>query len=139
MVREHERKDKSVDLKAGEGGLADLEFLLQSLQLRNGRAHPHIVQANTFDAAVEIGQASLLKKGDLKKVEKNLEFFRRLEAHIRMNSESTDFTLPLDDARLLAISAAMGASTPVLLLRAVNKKRRENHTMFTNVLRTGLA
>ena len=29
MVREHARKDKNVDLKAGGGGLADLEFLVQ--------------------------------------------------------------------------------------------------------------
>jgi [glutamine synthetase] adenylyltransferase / [glutamine synthetase]-adenylyl-L-tyrosine phosphorylase len=139
MVQEHERKDKNVNLKAGKGGLADLEFLVQSVQLRNGRAHPHIVQTNTFIACTEIGRAHLLNKRDFKKVDQNLEFFRRLESYIRMNSESTDFMLPRDNTRQLAIVAAMGAPSPAALRRGIDKKRRENHTIFTNVLRTRLA
>lgn len=139
MVREHERKDKNVDLKSGEGGLADLEFLVQSLQLRNAREHPGLVQANTFDAAEEIGRARLLKKSDLTKVEENLDSFRRLEAHIRMNSETTDFSLPLDDSRMRAISAAMGATSPAAMLRVVDRMRRENSRLFTDILKTRLA
>jgi glutamate-ammonia-ligase adenylyltransferase len=138
MVREHSEKGGNVNLKAGEGGLADLEFLVQSLQLRNGRELPHLVQANTFEAVAEIRRARLLEKGDLTKVERNLDFFRRLEAHIRMNSESTDFKLPPDNSRLCAVSAAMGAATPTALLKAVVRMRRENHTILANVLRTRL-
>ena len=139
MVREHSPKHKNVDLKAGEGGLADLEYLVQSLQLRNGCEHPHLVRANTFEAVGEIRLLQLLKKSNLTKVEKNLDFFRTLEAYIRMNSETTDFNLPLDNSRLRAITAAMGAASPVAFLGVVNKKRRENHTIFVNVLKTRIA
>jgi [glutamine synthetase] adenylyltransferase / [glutamine synthetase]-adenylyl-L-tyrosine phosphorylase len=136
MIREHSNKVKDIDLKAGKGGLADLEFLVQSLQLRNGRGHPHLVQANTFDAVTEIVRERLLRKNDARKAEKNLVFLRRLEAHTRMNSETTDFSLPPNGPRLRAIAAAMKATSPAALLRIVNRVRRENHTLFTNVLRT---
>ena len=136
MIREHPIKDKNVDLKAGKGGLADLEFLIQSLQLQNGCGHPRLVQANTFDAAAAILQEKILKKRDSTKVEKNLVFFRRLEAHTRMNSETKDFSLPPEGPRLCAIASAMSASSPAALLRVIDKVRRENHTLFMNVLRT---
>ena len=138
MVREHGRKDKSVNLKAGEGGLADLEFLVQSVQLRNASENPRLGSANTFEAIAEIRQEGFLRKSEITKLEKNLEFFRRLEASVRMNAEKTDFRLPPEDSRLRAVAAALGAASPAALLRVVNKMRRENHTMFTNVLREQL-
>jgi len=136
MIREHSRKDKDADLKAGKGGLADLEFLVQSLQLRHGRGHARLIQANTFDAVTEILEERILRKSDSMKVEKNLVFLRRLEAHTRMNAETTDFSLPWDHPRLRAIASAMDASSPAALHRMVNRMRRENHVLFTNVLKT---
>ena len=136
MIREHSRKDNDVDLKAGKGGLADLEFLVQSLQLQNGRGHPRLVQANTFDAATEIVRERILRKSDATKAEKNLVFLRGLEAYTRMNSETTDFTFPPGGPRLRAIACAMSASSPAALLKVVDRVRRENHTLLTNILRT---
>ncbi len=138
MIREHARKEENLNLKTADGGLADLEFLIQSVQLENAREHPRIIQANTFSAAAEIGRARLLRKSDLTKVEKNLDFFRRLETHVRMNSETADFSLPPDGSRLRAISAAMGASSPVVLVRVVDRVRRENSALFANFLKTRL-
>jgi glutamate-ammonia-ligase adenylyltransferase len=138
MAREHARKGKAADLKAGEGGLADLEFLVQSLQLRHGADNPHLICANTFEAVAQVRRARLLKKSDQENLEKNLDFFRRLEAHIRMNAETTDFILPPNNSCTRATTAAMDASSPAALLRSVNRMRRENHSIFTNVLKTRL-
>jgi glutamate-ammonia-ligase adenylyltransferase len=139
MATEHSRRDKNVNLKTGSGGLADLEFIVQSLQLRYGGEHPRLDQANTFEAVSGIGQARLLTKRDFGKVEGNLEFFRQLEASIRMNSETTDFIIPPSGSRLRAVAAAMGASSPAALLRTISRMRRENHSLFINVLRSRLA
>jgi glutamate-ammonia-ligase adenylyltransferase len=138
MAVEHSRRDKNVDLKTGKGGLADLEFFVQCLQVRNGGKHPGLVHANTFEAVSGIGQTGLLTKRDLMKIEKNLEFFRELEAYIRMNSETTDFILPPGGSRLRAVAAAMGASSPAALMKTINRMRRENHSLFVNVLRSQL-
>ena len=138
MMREHTKKFGEANLKAGEGGLADLEFLSQSLQLRYGFTIPRIAQSNTFKAVSEIRKAKLLKGREALKVEQNLDFFRRLEAFIRINSETTDYRLPSDKIRLKVLSAAMGESSSAGLLKTVRMKRKENHSILTSVLKSRL-
>jgi glutamine synthetase adenylyltransferase len=71
-------------------------------------------------------------------VEKNLDYFRRLEAFIRINSETTDYRLPSDKIRLKVLSAAMGESSTSAFLRVVRTKRKENHSILTSVLKSRL-
>jgi len=42
------------------GGLVDLEFIAQYLQLVNAEAHPHILSQNTVAALTRLGEAGLL-------------------------------------------------------------------------------
>jgi glutamate-ammonia-ligase adenylyltransferase len=48
------------ELKQVRGGLVDLEFIVQYLQLRNAAQHPQILAQNTFTALRELGNAGLL-------------------------------------------------------------------------------
>jgi glutamate-ammonia-ligase adenylyltransferase len=138
MAREHTRTEKSVNLKTGEGGLADLEFLVQFLQLRYGHNTPLIARSNTFDALEEIQRARILKKSDSGKAVQNLDSLRRLEAFVRLNSETSDFILPSDKSRLQAIAAAMGLPSCAALIARVERMCRENHALFTTTLKKQL-
>ena len=48
------------DLKQVSGGLVDLEFIAQHLQLVHAHAHPEILSPNTITALVNLGGAGLL-------------------------------------------------------------------------------
>jgi glutamate-ammonia-ligase adenylyltransferase len=48
------------DLKQVKGGLVDLEFIAQHLQLVHAHAHPEILSTNTIGALVNLGGAGLL-------------------------------------------------------------------------------
>jgi len=48
------------ELKQVRGGLVDLEFIAQHLQLVHAHAHPEVLSANTADALVNLDQAGLL-------------------------------------------------------------------------------
>jgi glutamate-ammonia-ligase adenylyltransferase len=48
------------DLKQVSGGLIDLEFIAQHLQLVHAHAHPEILSTNTITALVNLGGAGLL-------------------------------------------------------------------------------
>ncbi|WP_319844714.1 bifunctional [glutamine synthetase] adenylyltransferase/[glutamine synthetase]-adenylyl-L-tyrosine phosphorylase [Terrihabitans rhizophilus] len=52
------------DLKYSPGGLIDLEFLAQYLQLVHGRTHPGILKTATFAVFDAAGEAGLISAGD---------------------------------------------------------------------------
>lgn len=136
MVRERSKRGADVDLKVGIGGLADLEFLVQALQLRFGAGSAELVQMNTFEAVSALKGRRVLKNREVTKIGKNLEFLRRLEACVRINSETTDFVLPTEKDQLQAVVAAMGASSPKAFRRNLQQTKRENRRLFNTVLKT---
>lgn len=65
MRRELDRGDAQwFDLKQGEGGLVDLEFLLQALVLRHAHAHPLLCEPRrSVDLVVALAEAGILSAG----------------------------------------------------------------------------
>ncbi|MCX6133492.1 MAG: DUF294 nucleotidyltransferase-like domain-containing protein [Ignavibacteriales bacterium] len=136
MVKERSRSQESVDLKVGIGGLVDLEFLVQATQLRCCPDHPEMAQTNTFDAIDSMKKQKLLPQKNAARARRNLEYFRQLEAVIRINSEKTDFLLPSENDRLQAVVAGMGSSSPAALRAAIQEKRKTNRKLFTETIRS---
>ncbi|HSV30002.1 MAG TPA: bifunctional [glutamine synthetase] adenylyltransferase/[glutamine synthetase]-adenylyl-L-tyrosine phosphorylase, partial [Candidatus Omnitrophota bacterium] len=64
MAKEH-KADTHWEVKHLRGGLVDIEFTAQYLQLRHGRAHPAILKTNTRAALEAAEAAGLLARGDL--------------------------------------------------------------------------
>ncbi|MGE5516741.1 MAG: bifunctional [glutamine synthetase] adenylyltransferase/[glutamine synthetase]-adenylyl-L-tyrosine phosphorylase [Bacteroidota bacterium] len=64
MAREH-KADSHWEVKHLRGGLVDIEFTAQYLQLRWGRQHPAILATNTRDALERANAAGLLSGSDL--------------------------------------------------------------------------
>jgi glutamate-ammonia-ligase adenylyltransferase len=64
-MRERVFKDKGSDdiweLKRARGGLVDLEFIAQHLQLVHAHAHPEILDQNTAGAYRKLSEAGLLR------------------------------------------------------------------------------
>lgn len=134
MEQERSKGGEGVDLKVGRGGLVDLEFSLQALQLQLGREDAALMKTNSFALADET-QRRALGKTNGKRLRTNLEDLRLLETFIRLNEESTDFVLPKERARLQALVAAVGKRSVKELLRSVSKMRSENRSLFNRVLR----
>jgi len=135
MEKERSRTVNSIDLKVGSGGLVDLEFLIQVLLLKHGHASPGIRKTNSFDALDSLKAGKIIMKRDLVRIQRNLEFFRRLEAYVRMNAESTEFILPTDPDSLQAVAAAMGSASPAALRSAVQSTRQSNRRLLGTIVR----
>jgi glutamate-ammonia-ligase adenylyltransferase len=136
MAKERSKSPDGVDLKVGVGGLVDLEFLVQTVQLRHGHDMPQLRNTNTFGAIEIIQTQNLASRVDAKRIAGNLEYFRRLEAFIRMNSEGTDFVLPSENDRLQAVVAAMGSSSPAALRLGIEEMRKTNRKLFNGIIKS---
>ncbi len=136
IVGERSKDKRRTDLKVGIGGLMDLEFLTQAIQIRFGAQHPELIQPNTFEAVTALSNSGILKKAEVAKIVKNLDFLRRLETLVRMNAEATDFLLPAEKDRFQAIVAGMKFKSRRAFQSALLTLRHENRRMFNNVLRS---
>lgn len=133
MKQERSKGEPEADLKVGSGGLVDIEFLLQALQLRLGGSHEAIRVTNSFRLIDELMGRGLLRKRDGKPLAANLEYLRLLETFIHLNSDTADFILPKDKIRLQALAAAMGERSIGALRETLGRKRKENRTLFSLV------
>lgn len=87
MRMEHELARESVgsyNIKTGRGGMVDVEFVVQYLQLRHGRDVPGIRSVSTLAALEAIRGASLLADDDCRVLRDGYLFLRQLENRLRI-------------------------------------------------------
>ena len=71
-------------LKRGPGGLVDVEFLVQLLQLKYGREQPAVLRPNLWDALDAIEAAGLLRSTEAAVLRDGYSFLRFVEARLRV-------------------------------------------------------
>lgn len=134
MQQERTGGPRNADLKVGNGGLVDLEFAVQILQLRYGKEIEQLADTNSFQVIEATKKNTLLTKSDTKILNNNLQMLRRLETIIRLNSDQSHFILPQDKIHLNAISAAMGEKSSAKFLASIRRVRKENRSLFKKIL-----
>jgi glutamate-ammonia-ligase adenylyltransferase len=93
------------DVKSGHGGLRDIEFVIQFLQLLNGGDLPDIRTGNTLEAIRTLERAHCLTTQEASLLSENYEFLRRVEHRLQIMYDLQTHALPVeeDDLRKLAI------------------------------------
>jgi [glutamine synthetase] adenylyltransferase / [glutamine synthetase]-adenylyl-L-tyrosine phosphorylase len=71
-------------VKFGRGGLVDVEFITQAIQMTHGRRHPAIRSPHTVTALNEIGRAGLLPGDEAEALAGHYRFLRRVSADLRL-------------------------------------------------------
>ena len=72
------------NIKEGRGGLLDVEYLTQAMQLKHGRSFPQLQNTKTIQALRELGRKSIIKKQESKVLQKNYIFLRLIENGLRL-------------------------------------------------------
>jgi glutamate-ammonia-ligase adenylyltransferase len=71
-------------VKFGRGGLVDVEFITQALQMLHGARVPALRRANSILALRAIEAAGLLPSGDVEALAEHYRFLRRVSAGLRL-------------------------------------------------------
>ncbi|GAB3474495.1 bifunctional [glutamine synthetase] adenylyltransferase/[glutamine synthetase]-adenylyl-L-tyrosine phosphorylase [Amycolatopsis cihanbeyliensis] len=72
------------ELKLGRGGLRDVEFAVQLLQLVHGRADPELRSPSTMDALDALGAGGYVGRADAAELEESYEFLRTVEHRLQL-------------------------------------------------------
>ena len=96
--------------KLGRGGLSDVEFAVQFLQLVHGAAHPQVRTASTPQALAALLETGLLPPPDHAPLLRGYRFLRRLESRLRIVRDRSVDHLPESGPELLRLARRMGYS-----------------------------
>ena len=77
-------REGSFNIKTGRGGMVDVEFLVQYLQLTNGHGHPALRSTNTLAALKAIMGEGLLDATEGEVLLSGYKFLRRMENRLRI-------------------------------------------------------
>lgn len=85
------------EIKLGTGGLRDVEFAVQLLQLVHGRTDDSLRVASTVDALAALGGGGYIGRDDSANLTASYEFLRLLEHRLQLQRLRRTHTLPPPD------------------------------------------
>jgi len=138
-------RDAERQLKLGSGGLRDVEFAVQLLQLVHGRADETIRAPTTLSALAELTSAGYVGREDGDALHRAYAFLRTLEHRIQLHQLRRTHVVPDEEAALRRLARSMGYFTEsaVALNRAWQGHRREvrrlHEKLFYRPLLTAVA
>jgi len=126
MRQRVEEKATAGNLKRGPGGLVDIEFLVQSLQLRHAAAHPEIARPGTLDALAALAGAGLLSRDDQEYFVSSYRFLRTIQSRLRLMSTTARDDLPDEPRELAKLAGLLGYTSGASLLADCQRYTAEN-------------
>lgn len=102
------RQPDRTNVKLSQGGIRDIEFAVQFLQLRYGGADPKLRTPNTLEALRRLRAAGLIAERDAQALESAYVFLRKLEHRLQMMHSLQIHVLPRDEADLQKLAIRMG-------------------------------
>jgi len=97
-----------VNVKTGRGGIRDIEFVIQFLQLLSGGAEPGVRSGNTLDAISQLEQSGGLTHQERTLLEENYRFLRKLEHRLQIMYDLQTHQLPALANELKKVARRMG-------------------------------
>ncbi|MBB5631808.1 glutamate-ammonia-ligase adenylyltransferase [Cryobacterium mesophilum] len=117
-VTEHIPPDeRDVQLKLGRGGLRDVEFTIQLLQLVHGQVDDGVRQAGTLPALVALAERGYIGREEAATFARDYRFLRLLEHRIQLSTLKRSHLMPRDEGalRVLARGSGLASSAADLL------------------------
>ncbi|MBE1535108.1 bifunctional [glutamine synthetase] adenylyltransferase/[glutamine synthetase]-adenylyl-L-tyrosine phosphorylase [Actinomadura algeriensis] len=98
-------------LKLGPGGLRDVEFAVQLLQLVHGRTDETLHSPNTLATLAELSRGGYVGRDDAAALTSAYRFLRRVEHLLQLHRLRRTHLVPDDDADLRRLGRALGLRT----------------------------
>jgi [glutamine synthetase] adenylyltransferase / [glutamine synthetase]-adenylyl-L-tyrosine phosphorylase len=126
------RENESLrNVKTGRGGLVDIEFALQYLQLLHGRTYPSLRQTNTLEALKAVQKTGLVEQKLIEDLETGYRFLRLTESRLRILEDKSIDDLHLESTALERLAERAGYRRSIVTGESAGNRffaDYENHT-----------
>lgn len=132
IQREVQLNPRLNDIKRGQGGIREVEFIIQSIQLIRGGRLPQLRAQNAITALNSIKLEQLLPRGDVLK--QAYLFLRRLENVLQSLDDQQTHSLPEDLIKKTQVVLAMGFKDWAELEEKLHQYQRIISNSFQNIM-----
>jgi len=137
IEREVQLNPRLDDIKRGQGGIREVEFIIQNFQLIRGGRLPQLQQQNAMSALAVLKQEKLLPRSEA--LRQAYLFLRQLENALQSLNDQQTHSLPEDPIKQSQITLAMGFAHWEELLGKLQQYQRIISHAFHSVLGKGSA
>ena len=108
-IAEENSQPSPWDLRNRRGGLLDLEFIVQLLQLRHAASSPQILRRGTAEAIAALGEARVLPPQGRHELGAAAGLFRNVQAVLTLRGDGSPPAGDLEEADAATLAACVGA------------------------------
>src|SRR5882762_7412267 len=122
------------NVKLGAGGIREIEFIVQALQLIHGARHAFLQEPSMLKALRALHQLDLLPRDEVVKLDEAYRFLRRVEHRLQIDAERQTHTVPQESAVLRRLALSLGFSSSREFTVALQKRMRNVRSIFRRVI-----
>lgn len=122
---------QSLDIKVGAGGLMDIEFCIQALQLSQRK---NAINATNMFELLEKYSGIQNFSEDIQRLNNNYRLLRKTESALRLSLDTQTNILLSDEEQLEYLSKVIGFETSKEFLKALGGAMKENRRIFEHVI-----
>lgn len=130
------RKGLNEDIKLGQGGIREVEFIVQALQLVHGGRDKRLQEPSLYKAMIELERNDYLPAQTVAQLTSAYAFLRSLEHKLQGLANKQTQMLVTDDTERQRVAMAMGFSDWDALLLELNEHRQLVRGHFSEVIRS---
>lgn len=121
------------NVKIGEGGIRDIEFAVQLLQLLVGGQHPSVRTGNTLEALQRLRREGFLTPEEAIILRESYCFLRTVEHRLQILYEQQTQKLPTDPRQLELLARRMGFENATYFRETYDRVRAQVREIFLRV------
>jgi glutamate-ammonia-ligase adenylyltransferase len=130
-IEERAAKD---DIKRGAGGIRDVEFLVQILQLIHGHDLPAVRVIGTLEAISALEDASVISHDVAKSLKQGYVFLRQFEHRCQLVADQQTHTVPTSEESRTHLARLTGEQTWQALNRHLTLHRRTINSLYQSIV-----
>jgi glutamate-ammonia-ligase adenylyltransferase len=120
-------------VKLGHGGLVDVEFLTQALQLVHGAEHPDVRRPSTSAALAGLARVGALSAATATALRDDYRFLRRVSTALRLLGARPTDTLELASPMPARVASALGLPSREAFLAAYRERTAAVRAAYAEV------
>ena len=131
------RPERANDVKLGRGGIREIEFTVQLLQVVRGGHYPELRTRSTLNALERLGQAKLMPAETANALAKAYVFLRQVEHRIQYLDDQQTHLLPTAEPDLQWVAHTLGFADVAGFLAQLSAHRERVASEFDRLLGQG--
>src|SRR5437660_2121268 len=122
------------DVKLGRGGIREIEFIVQTLQLIHGARHPFLQEPNMLKALRAVREFDLLPREEVLALDNTYRFLRRVEHRLQIEAEQQTHIVPREPEALRRLALSLRFSSSKDFTAALQANMRAVRPIFERII-----